>query len=192
MGIQCGPEAQLRKLTAPQEIGDRPRFLKIEGTRVQKTWSVPYFSALLNFPRHPRSSAFPCAHRDRRPRPSRGSASRCCRRSRCAGGGVDARTDRVARPAPRGPHRCAKQLQLPGELNIGAAILEAPLIERSLTLLGVQARGPSRAPARGQMLLHVAWAHPTHQRSSSPPPRAEEPNCVCGFLGGSKRRDRPG
>ena len=38
-----------------------------------------------------------------------------------------------------------------GELKIIAAILEAPVIERILTHLGLQARAPPRAPARGQM-----------------------------------------
>lgn len=35
-----------------------------------------------------------------------------------------------------------------GELQISAAILEAPVIEKSLTHLGLQARAPHRAPAR--------------------------------------------
>ena len=39
-----------------------------------------------------------------------------------------------------------------GELKIIAAILEAPVIERILTHLGLQARAPPRAPARGQAL----------------------------------------
>ncbi|MDH3459448.1 MAG: transposase [Burkholderiaceae bacterium] len=43
-----------------------------------------------------------------------------------------------------------------GELKIIAAILEAPVIERILTHLGLQARAPPRAPARGQTLLHAA------------------------------------
>ncbi len=38
-----------------------------------------------------------------------------------------------------------------GELKIIAAILEAPVIERILTHLGLSARAPPRAPARGQM-----------------------------------------
>jgi len=38
-----------------------------------------------------------------------------------------------------------------GELKIVAAILEAPVIDRILTHLGLQARAPPRAPARGQM-----------------------------------------
>ena len=38
-----------------------------------------------------------------------------------------------------------------GELKIIAAILEAPVIERILTHLGLQARAPPRAPAREQM-----------------------------------------
>ena len=39
-----------------------------------------------------------------------------------------------------------------GELKIIAAILEAPVIERILTHLGLQARAPPRAPERGQAL----------------------------------------
>ena len=43
-----------------------------------------------------------------------------------------------------------------GELKIIAAILEAPVIERILTHLGLQARAPPRAPALGQTLLQAA------------------------------------
>ena len=43
-----------------------------------------------------------------------------------------------------------------GELKIGAAILEAPVIERILTHVGLQARAPPRAPALGQTLLQAA------------------------------------
>ena len=39
-----------------------------------------------------------------------------------------------------------------GELNIIAAILEQPVIEKILTHLGLQARAPPRAPARGSQL----------------------------------------
>ena len=39
-----------------------------------------------------------------------------------------------------------------GELKIIAAILKAPVIEKILTHLGLQARAPPRAPARGQAL----------------------------------------
>lgn len=39
-----------------------------------------------------------------------------------------------------------------GELKIIAAILERPVIEKILTHLGLQARAPPRAPARGQVL----------------------------------------
>ena len=39
-----------------------------------------------------------------------------------------------------------------GELKIIAAIMEAQVIERILTHLGLQARAPPRAPARGQAL----------------------------------------
>jgi len=39
-----------------------------------------------------------------------------------------------------------------GELKIIAAVLEAPVIGKILTHLGLQARAPPRAPARGQEL----------------------------------------
>ena len=39
-----------------------------------------------------------------------------------------------------------------GELKIIAAILQQPVIEKILTHLGLQARAPPRAPARGQQL----------------------------------------
>jgi hypothetical protein len=39
-----------------------------------------------------------------------------------------------------------------GELKIIAAILEAPVIEKILTHLGLRARAPPREPARGQAL----------------------------------------
>ena len=39
-----------------------------------------------------------------------------------------------------------------GELKIIAAIQDAPVIEKMLTHLGLQARAPPRAPARGQAL----------------------------------------
>ncbi len=39
-----------------------------------------------------------------------------------------------------------------GELKIIAAILEPAVIEKILTHLGLQARAPPRAPARGQVL----------------------------------------
>ena len=38
-----------------------------------------------------------------------------------------------------------------GQLKIIAAILEAPVIERILTHLGLQARAPPRASARGNL-----------------------------------------
>jgi len=44
-----------------------------------------------------------------------------------------------------------------GELKIIAAIMEQPVIEKTLAHLGLQARVPPRAPARGQALpLHAA------------------------------------
>jgi len=39
-----------------------------------------------------------------------------------------------------------------GELKIIAAILEQPVIEKILMHLGLEARAPPRAPARGQAL----------------------------------------
>jgi hypothetical protein len=42
-----------------------------------------------------------------------------------------------------------------GELKITAAILDQPVIEKILTHLGLQARAPPRAPARGSQ-LHAA------------------------------------
>ena len=39
-----------------------------------------------------------------------------------------------------------------GELKVIAAILEQPMIEKILAHLGLQARAPPRAPARGQAL----------------------------------------
>ena len=39
-----------------------------------------------------------------------------------------------------------------GQLNIIAAILEEPVIEKILTHMGLQARAPPRAPARGSQL----------------------------------------
>ena len=42
-----------------------------------------------------------------------------------------------------------------GELKIIAAVLDAPVIERPRHLIGLQARAPPRAPARGYM-LHAA------------------------------------
>ena len=49
-----------------------------------------------------------------------------------------------------------------GELKIIAAILEQPVIEKILLHLGLQARAPPRAPARGQALQ----AEPGHKQSS--------------------------
>ena len=49
-----------------------------------------------------------------------------------------------------------------GELKIIAAILDAPVIERILTHLGLQARAPPRAAAREQALQ----AEPGHKQSS--------------------------
>ena len=41
-------------------------------------------------------------------------------------------------------------------MKIIAAILEAPVIEKILIHLGLQARAPPRAPARWQALLRAA------------------------------------
>ncbi len=49
-----------------------------------------------------------------------------------------------------------------GDLKIIAAIRESAVIERILTHLGLQARAPPRAPARGQM----QHAEPGHKQSS--------------------------
>jgi len=79
-----------------------------------------------------------------------------------------------------------------GELKIIAAILEAPVIEKILTHLGLQARAPLRAPARGQALQ----AEPGHQQSggllvpgegrATGPARAARPRC------GLQRPERAG
>ena len=53
---------------------------------------------------------------------------------------------RLAALVPRPCPNCG------GELKIIAAILEQPVIEKILTHLGLQARAPPRAPARGQAL----------------------------------------
>ena len=43
-----------------------------------------------------------------------------------------------------------------GELKIIAAIIDAPVIERILTHLGLCARAPPRSPAQAPALLHAA------------------------------------
>ena len=50
------------------------------------------------------------------------------------------------------PTADAHSRQLRGELKIIAVILEAPVIEKFLMHLGLQARAPPQAPARGQAL----------------------------------------
>ena len=52
--------------------------------------------------------------------------------------------------------RCERSDEANFRLKIIAAILEAPVIGRILTHLGLQARAPSRAPALGQTLLQAA------------------------------------
>jgi hypothetical protein len=66
-----------------------------------------------------------------------------------------------------------------GELKIIAAILEAPVIEKILTHLGLQARAPPRAPARGRALQ--AGRLPIHHRSGGPQGRATGIGCARGF-----------
>ena len=70
----------------------------------------------------------------------------------------------LRRPAPLSWARLLKRVfdidleQCPnrgGELKIIAAILEQQVIEKILTHLGLQARAPPRAPARGQALQAV-------------------------------------
>ncbi|MBE0549489.1 MAG: hypothetical protein IH627_17910 [Rubrivivax sp.] len=58
-----------------------------------------------------------------------------------------------------------------GELKIIAAILEAPVIEKILTHLDLQARAPPRAPARGPQ-LHAALPSLRITRSGDAAPRA--------------------
>lgn len=51
--------------------------------------------------------------------------------------------------------RCANMAHCPncgGELKTIAAILEQPVMEKILSQLGLQARAPPRAPARGSQL----------------------------------------
>jgi hypothetical protein len=55
------------------------------------------------------------------------------------------------RGTPRIGQKTGSKCRTP-ELKIIAAILEAPVIEKILTHLGLQARAPPRAPARGQTL----------------------------------------
>jgi hypothetical protein len=60
--------------------------------------------------------------------------------------------------------------------KIIAAILQAPVIERILTHLGVQARAPPQAPARGSQLRCGPWGSAASET----------------LWDGSKRPDRPG
>ncbi len=50
------------------------------------------------------------------------------------------------------PSAVARDRQLSGELKIIGSILEAPVIDKILRHLGLQARAPPRAPARSQAL----------------------------------------
>jgi hypothetical protein len=63
-----------------------------------------------------------------------------------------------------------------GELKIIAAILEQTVIEKILTHLGLLARAPPRAPARGLTL-------PNRDRSGDPTTRAAGVDCIRGFAG---------
>ncbi len=56
-----------------------------------------------------------------------------------------------------------------GELKIIAAILESVVIERILTHLGLQARAPPRAPARGHMQPPLATQTPPLLATSKSP-----------------------
>ena len=88
---------------------------------------------------------------------------------------------RVNRPSAI---RCRSRSAACRQLNIIAAILEPPVIEKILTHLGLQARAPARATARGQA-LHAArpsraiTVHATRRASqslrASPDPPQNEP-----------------
>jgi hypothetical protein len=65
------------------------------------------------------------------------------------------------------PSAVASSRGLAGELKIIAALLQQAVIEKILTRLGLQARVPLRASARGQA-LQAAWAQSTHRRWSGP------------------------
>jgi hypothetical protein len=67
-----------------------------------------------------------------------------------------------------------------GELKFIAAILGQPVIEKILTHLGLQARAPPRAPARGQA-LQAAREPSTPHRFSGPALRAAGNGCGRGF-----------
>ncbi len=54
------------------------------------------------------------------------------------------------------PSRVVRGRRLPGQLKIIAAILEAPVIEKILTHLGLQARAPPRVPGRSSQALQAA------------------------------------
>ena len=70
-------------------------------------------------------------------------------------GGEDELAERLLRcesNSPDRPSAVTGDSRHPGELKIIAAILEAPVIEKILTHLGLQARAPPRAPAAGPAL----------------------------------------
>lgn len=66
-------------------------------------------------------------------------------------------------------------------VNNIAAILLAPVIEKIFTHLGLQARAPSRAPARGQTLLRAACARQNHDSSLGPAPEVAGIGCARAF-----------
>jgi len=66
-----------------------------------------------------------------------------------------------------------------GELKIIAAILEQPVIEKIHTHLGLPARAPPRAPARGQALQAASGLTlPNWYRSGDPERRAMGIGCA--------------
>ena len=67
-----------------------------------------------------------------------------------------------------------------GELKIIAAILEQPVIEKILTHLGLQARVPARAPARGQA-LQASWRYPPVTVQATRPTGPLESAASAGF-----------
>ncbi len=67
-----------------------------------------------------------------------------------------------------------------GQLKIIAVILEAPVIEKILTHLGLQARAPPRAPARGQA-LQAARGCPTVTVQATQHPGPLEPAATEGL-----------
>ena len=78
-----------------------------------------------------------------------------------------------------------------GQMKIIGAILEQPVIEKILMHLGLQARAPPRAPARGGAAtsgLTVAFP----RQSGGPDAGAAEIGCVWALQGRGLRPRRPG